>query len=93
LGNSAKSLNTFGANPAEQTEVKTGAVEATAPDSTPAETEPTKDKTVDTVLEPIKIAVVIQFSLGSSQYATMALRELMKSGGVKTYKPDFSSGR
>jgi len=40
-----------------------------------------------------KIAVIVKFALGSSQYATMALRELMKAGGVKTYKPDFSGGR
>ena len=40
-----------------------------------------------------KIAVIVKLQLGSSQYATMALRELMKEGGVVTYKPDFSSGR
>lgn len=40
-----------------------------------------------------KIAVILKLQLGSSQYATMALRELMKLGGVKTYKPDFVGGR
>ena len=40
-----------------------------------------------------KIAVVLKLQLGSSQYATMALRELLKYGGLKTYKADFSGGR
>ena len=40
-----------------------------------------------------KIAVILKLQLGSSQYATMALRELLKHGGVKTYKPDFGGGR
>ena len=40
-----------------------------------------------------KIAVILKLQLGSSQYATMALRELMKAGGLKSYKADFSGGR
>ncbi|TVY17982.1 Multisubstrate pseudouridine synthase 7 [Lachnellula arida] len=43
--------------------------------------------------EQARIAVVVKFALGSSQYATMALRELMKAGGVKNYTPEFSSAR
>ncbi|TVY34387.1 Multisubstrate pseudouridine synthase [Lachnellula occidentalis] len=43
--------------------------------------------------EQARIAVVVSFALGSSQYATMALRELMKAGGVKNYTPEFSSAR
>ena len=39
-----------------------------------------------------KIAVILKLQLGSSQYATMALRELMK-GGLTAYKPDFGGGR
>lgn len=39
-----------------------------------------------------KIAVVLKFQLGSSQYATMVLRELMK-GGTLEHKPDFGAGR
>jgi tRNA pseudouridine13 synthase len=40
-----------------------------------------------------KLAVVIRLQLASSQYATMALRELMKAGGVQAYKPEFMGGR
>lgn len=40
-----------------------------------------------------KIAVVLTIQLGASQYATMALRELMKQGGAKPYKPDLGEGR
>ncbi|CAK3859006.1 Multisubstrate pseudouridine synthase 7 [Lecanosticta acicola] len=39
-----------------------------------------------------KIAVILKLQLGSSQYATMAVRELTKGGGVP-YTPDFSLAR
>lgn len=42
----------------------------------------------DEKTEQEKLAVVIKFQLGSSQYATMALRELMK-GKVKSFTPEF----
>ena len=42
--------------------------------------------------KPEKIAAVLKFQLGASQYATIALRELSK-GGIQQYKPDFSGGR
>jgi tRNA pseudouridine13 synthase len=44
-------------------------------------------------VEEKKLAIVLRLQLASSQYATMALRELMKAGGVKAYKPEFMGGR
>ena len=40
-----------------------------------------------------KLAVILKLQLGSSQYATMALRELMGPGGLQMYKPDYGGGR
>jgi tRNA pseudouridine13 synthase len=40
-----------------------------------------------------KLAVILRLQLGSSQYATMALRELLKAGGVKGFKSDFARER
>ncbi|KIW04953.1 hypothetical protein, variant [Verruconis gallopava] len=36
------------------------------------------------------IAVILHMKLGASQYATIALRELLKAGGLKTFKADFA---
>ncbi|KAK4504876.1 hypothetical protein PRZ48_002839 [Zasmidium cellare] len=46
-------------------------------------------KTEDSA-EKTRIAIILKLQLGSSQYATMALRELTKGGAVG-YRPDFSA--
>jgi hypothetical protein len=70
------------------------ALEFVAPTTKPEDSGVSDVPEEQAIKEPeVKIAVIIKFVLGTSQYATMALRELMKLGGVKTYKPDFSSGR
>ena len=45
------------------------------------------------VQHDLKIAIVLKLQLGVSQYATMALREMLNHGGLKTWKADFSGGR
>ena len=47
------------------------------------DTKPKEDK---------KIAVVIKMQLASSQYATVALRELTKQGGIKHHQPEYAGG-
>lgn len=46
----------------------------------------------ETAEGPSKIAAVLKFQLGSSQYATMALRDLSR-GGIQAYKAEFMGGR
>jgi tRNA pseudouridine13 synthase len=50
------------------------------------------DINIATDEQPDKLAVILKFQLGSSQYATMALRELTK-GKISAYKADFGGGR
>ena len=42
--------------------------------------------------KPNKLAAVLKFRLGSSQYATIALRELSR-GGIQAHKTEFMGGR
>lgn len=52
-----------------------------------------ENEEVGKVDEATKFAVVLKLQLGTSQYATIALRELMKANGLQAYKPDFGGGR
>ena len=67
---------------------KEGNVDGDAKDGADAESE--RLVTPAAVNGEKKIAVILKMQLGSSQYATMALRELTK-GGALNYKPDFST--
>jgi tRNA pseudouridine13 synthase len=67
-------------------------VEAKKENGGDAEMEDGEEKEEE-IQEEKKIAVVLKLQLASSQYATMALRELMKAGGVKAFKPEFMGGR
>ncbi|KAL9087378.1 MAG: hypothetical protein Q9165_006675 [Trypethelium subeluteriae] len=49
-------------------------------------------KSEDKKAEDDKVAVILKLQLGSSQYATMALRELTK-GGAQSYKPEYANSR
>lgn len=64
----------------------------TKPEDSPSEHEPRGVSLSGGPHQDYKIAVILKLQLGSSQYATMALRELMKHGGARAYKADFSGG-
>lgn len=74
-----------GAKPAEQPSSRKPSVSSTTSEKPAPSTASEDVKLVE------KVAVIVKFSLKSSQYATVALRELMQ--GVKTYKPDYNNGR
>jgi tRNA pseudouridine13 synthase len=60
--------------------------------SRPTEVEGASSGICPATEKPTKYAAVLKFQLGSSQYATMALRELSR-GGIQAHKAEYLGGR
>ncbi|KAG9237285.1 putative Multisubstrate pseudouridine synthase 7 [Amylocarpus encephaloides] len=65
--------------------------ESAAEEMSSVESESDVSTTAKVQQAPTMVGVILKFSLGSSQYATMVLRELMKAGGLKNYQTEFTT--